>query len=98
MARMIAVPRPGGTLLIANLTSFNTASIPNGWTKEPDPPPHAGYALTATEFDSDPDFLRAATQTATFRPISPKFDPERVFSASGGSADEGRSKEGWHWP
>jgi SAM-dependent methyltransferase len=35
-AKMIAALRPGGTLLIANLTSFNTASIPDGWTKEPD--------------------------------------------------------------
>jgi SAM-dependent methyltransferase len=36
MAKMIEALRPGGTLLIANLTSFNTASIPDGWTKEPD--------------------------------------------------------------
>lgn len=36
LARMIEALRPGGTLLIANLTSFNTASIPDGWTKEPD--------------------------------------------------------------
>jgi SAM-dependent methyltransferase len=36
MAKMIEALRPGGILLIANLTSFNTASIPDGWTKEPD--------------------------------------------------------------
>jgi SAM-dependent methyltransferase len=36
ITRMIAALRPGGTLLIANLTSFNTASIPDGWIKEPD--------------------------------------------------------------
>ncbi len=36
LARMIAALRPGGTLLIANLTSFSTASMPDGWTKEPD--------------------------------------------------------------
>lgn len=28
--------RPGGTLLIANLQSFNTASLTVGWTNEPD--------------------------------------------------------------
>ena len=27
---------PGGTLLIANLQSFNTASVADGWTSEPD--------------------------------------------------------------
>ncbi len=36
VARMISALRPGGTLLIANLTSFSTASMPDGWTKEPD--------------------------------------------------------------
>lgn len=30
------VLRPGGTLLIANLQPFNTAAIPQGWTREPD--------------------------------------------------------------
>ena len=30
------VLRPGGSLLIANLQSFNTASIVDGWTTEPD--------------------------------------------------------------
>ncbi|MBZ9935793.1 class I SAM-dependent methyltransferase [Mesorhizobium sp. BR1-1-16] len=30
------VLRPGGTFLIANLQSFNTAGPPTGWTKEPD--------------------------------------------------------------
>jgi SAM-dependent methyltransferase len=32
MARVLA---PGGQLLIANLTNFYTASIPGGWTQEP---------------------------------------------------------------
>lgn len=36
MAKMIEALKPGGTLLIANLTSFSSASIPAGWTKEPD--------------------------------------------------------------
>jgi SAM-dependent methyltransferase len=36
LAKMVEALRPGGSLLIANLTSFNTASIPDGWTKEPD--------------------------------------------------------------
>ena len=31
IANMAAVLRPGGTLLIANLTSFNTAGQPDGW-------------------------------------------------------------------
>jgi SAM-dependent methyltransferase len=31
-SRMAAALRPGGTLLIANLTSFNTAAMPDGWT------------------------------------------------------------------
>lgn len=30
------VLRPGGTLLIANLQGFNTASVHQGWTREPD--------------------------------------------------------------
>lgn len=30
------VLRPGGTFLIANLQSFNTAAVPLGWTHEPD--------------------------------------------------------------
>jgi SAM-dependent methyltransferase len=30
------VLRPGGTFLIANLQSFNTAAVPLGWTREPD--------------------------------------------------------------
>jgi SAM-dependent methyltransferase len=33
--RMVDVLRPGGTLLIANLTSFNTAGMPDGWTAGP---------------------------------------------------------------
>jgi SAM-dependent methyltransferase len=28
--------RPGGTLLVANLTSFNTAGMPDGWTADAD--------------------------------------------------------------
>ncbi|MGY4503831.1 SAM-dependent methyltransferase [Bradyrhizobium sp. GM24.11] len=32
IAKMTAALRPGGTLLIANLTSFNTAGQPDGWT------------------------------------------------------------------
>lgn len=32
IAKMVAALRPGGTLLIANLTSFNTAGQPDGWT------------------------------------------------------------------
>jgi SAM-dependent methyltransferase len=31
ITNMVAALRPGGTLLIANLTSFNTAGMPNGW-------------------------------------------------------------------
>ena len=34
IARMVAAMRPGGTLLVANLTSFNTASPPTGWTTD----------------------------------------------------------------
>ena len=30
-AKMVAALRPGGMLLIANLTSFNTAAMPEGW-------------------------------------------------------------------
>lgn len=30
---MARVLRPGGSLLIANLTSFNTAGMPSGWTR-----------------------------------------------------------------
>ena len=39
LRRMAASLRPGGTLLIANLTSFNTAGPPDGWTREGDGPP-----------------------------------------------------------
>jgi hypothetical protein len=35
-ARMVAAMRPGGTLLIANLNSFNTSGMPDGWTVGPD--------------------------------------------------------------
>ena len=34
IVRMTAALRPGGTLLIANLTSFNTAGQPDGWTHD----------------------------------------------------------------
>lgn len=33
LARIIAAIRPGGHLLIANLTAFNTAAVHLGWTK-----------------------------------------------------------------
>lgn len=34
IAKMVAALRPGGTLLIANMTSFNTAGPPEGWTRD----------------------------------------------------------------
>ena len=34
IAEMSRVLEPGGTLLIANLTSFNTAGPPNGWVRD----------------------------------------------------------------
>lgn len=34
IAKMVAALRPGGTLLIANLTSFITAGPPEGWTRD----------------------------------------------------------------
>jgi hypothetical protein len=36
VAIMVKALRPGGTLLIANLTSFNTAGMPEGWSEDPD--------------------------------------------------------------
>ncbi|BAL75960.1 class I SAM-dependent methyltransferase [Bradyrhizobium cosmicum] len=36
IAKMVAALRPGGTLLIANMTSFNTAGPPEGWTRDCD--------------------------------------------------------------
>lgn len=36
VAEVHRVLRPGGTFLIANLQSFNTAADPVGWTREPD--------------------------------------------------------------
>ena len=36
IAKMAAALRPGGTLLIANLTSFNTANMPDGWRRDSD--------------------------------------------------------------
>jgi SAM-dependent methyltransferase len=36
IAEMCRVLEPGGTLLIANLTSFNTAGQPNGWVRDAD--------------------------------------------------------------
>lgn len=35
-AKMVTALRPGGTLLIANLNSFNTAGMPDGWTEDAD--------------------------------------------------------------
>jgi SAM-dependent methyltransferase len=32
-AGMVEALRPGGTLLVANLTSFNTAGMPDGWVR-----------------------------------------------------------------
>ncbi len=32
-AKMAEALRPGGTMLIANLTSFNTAALPDGWVR-----------------------------------------------------------------
>lgn len=34
LERMAKALRPGGTLLIANLTSFNTAAMPGGWSQD----------------------------------------------------------------
>lgn len=34
IARMVSALRRGGTLLIANLTSFNTAGLPDGWKED----------------------------------------------------------------
>ncbi len=34
LERMVLCLRPGGTLLIANLTSFSTVGMPDGWTAE----------------------------------------------------------------
>ena len=34
MAKIVAALKPGGTLLIANLTSFNTAGQPEGWCRD----------------------------------------------------------------
>lgn len=36
IANMAAALRPGGTLLIANLNSFNTAGMPDGWRRDGD--------------------------------------------------------------
>ena len=36
IAEMVRVLKPGGALLIANLTSFNTAGQPAAWTKDAD--------------------------------------------------------------
>lgn len=36
IAEMTRVLRPSGTLLIANLTSFNTAGMPDGWVRRSD--------------------------------------------------------------
>jgi SAM-dependent methyltransferase len=39
IAQMSAALRPGGTLLIANLTSFNTAGSADGWSVDPNGEP-----------------------------------------------------------
>ncbi|TQF26206.1 methyltransferase [Bradyrhizobium sp. UNPF46] len=39
IAGMVRALRPGGTLLIANMTSFNTAGPPEGWTRDHDGTP-----------------------------------------------------------
>ena len=39
ICEMARVLRPGGRLLIANLTSFNTAGMPSGWTRVGDDEP-----------------------------------------------------------
>jgi SAM-dependent methyltransferase len=39
IAEMVRVLRPGGTLLIANCTSYNTASVDGGWTIDRDGEP-----------------------------------------------------------
>ncbi len=39
-ANMVEALRPGGTLLIANLTSFNTAGMTDGWITGSDGQPH----------------------------------------------------------
>lgn len=39
IAAMVRALRPGGTLLIANMTSFNTAGPPTGWTRDHDGTP-----------------------------------------------------------
>ena len=39
LQQMVAALRPGGTLLIANLNSFNTAAMPDGWTADPNGSP-----------------------------------------------------------
>lgn len=33
---MVDALRPGGTILVANLTSFNTAALPTGWVRDRD--------------------------------------------------------------
>jgi SAM-dependent methyltransferase len=43
IAEMARVLRPGGTLLIANLTSFNTAAATGGW--KPDATGHQRFAI-----------------------------------------------------
>ncbi|MGY2051572.1 class I SAM-dependent methyltransferase [Methylobacterium sp. JK268] len=39
LTRVVAALRPGGTLLIANLTSFITAGAPDGWVRDADGEP-----------------------------------------------------------
>ena len=45
IAEMCRVLAPGGTLLIANLTSFNTAGQPNGWVRDADGDPRFFIAI-----------------------------------------------------
>jgi SAM-dependent methyltransferase len=40
IGEMVRVLKPGGALLIANLTSFNTAGQPAGWTPDANGEPH----------------------------------------------------------
>ncbi|QIB34473.1 class I SAM-dependent methyltransferase [Ancylobacter pratisalsi] len=60
LERMSASLRPGGSLLIANLTSFNTAGQPDGWTRN-----EQGEA----RFFID-DYLEERAIRATWRGIS----------------------------
>jgi SAM-dependent methyltransferase len=43
VAEMVRVLKPGGTLLIANLNSFNTAAVDDGWTSSSSGEPCFGF-------------------------------------------------------